>query len=593
MVRQRPRDYQVEAAGWALRRGRAVVCMPTGTGKTLIAAIWIEELLRSGRARKVLVLEPTRFMVEQTAEYLRREGIESRPVHGSLPKALRRRSWGARVVVATPEAVVAEWERFVTEGFDAVVIDECHHTTGKDAYKYVVTNWGFRWRLGLTPLVPRSRRAEIEDVIGEVRCWGWEDPRIAKYLPAWSAEVYEAPLNEVEESIYRDLEDFWSQYSGKERAPIGNAIRWFVRDGALALKESLRRGGKLSRVLGWVLPRLESGGVRDAHKLGALERALTDHEGFTKAIVFIERVSVAAYVAAALRASGWGVAELYGRRWVNPAEALEAARSARTEVVVATSAGEEGIDMPDADLLVVWSNTASPIRFVQRLGRVLRSAGYIKGQRYVVFIVTPDTVDVDSLIDGLVEAERVGVAVSVDPEVVRYVWSISRRRRFLDVISESPAPPDVVAAAVGAPRERAEESLKWLTTRGFAVYIHTPYGRVYASRNSIRELYRGYAEWLSPSQELLGKAVALVERRRVASAEGTYQQVRRRLAHALRRAGYFTELRFSTQVMIVPGLVRLVNLTYSFLIDSEDVLDLVLRNAYSAESILSKKEQSG
>ena len=590
MVRLRPRDYQVEAAKWALRKGRAVVCMPTGTGKTLIAAIWIEELLRSGRARRVLVLEPTRFMVEQTSEYLRREGIESRPVHGSLPKTLRRRNWGARVVVATPEAVVAEWERFVAEGFDAVVIDECHHTTGKDAYRYVVTNWGFRWRLGLTPLVPRSRKAEIEEAIGEVRCWGWEDPRIVRYLPAWSAEVYEAPLNEVEESIYRELEDFWAQYGGSDRAAVGNAIRWFVRDGALALKESLRKGGRLSKILGWVLPKLESAGVRKAHKMEALERALSDHEGFTKAIVFIERVSVAAYVAAMLRASGWGVAELYGRRWVNPAEALEAARSARTEVVVATSAGEEGIDMPEADLLIIWSNTASPIRFVQRLGRVLRSAGKARWQRYVVFIVTPDTVDVDSLIDGLVEAGRAGVAVSVDPEVVRYVWSISRRRRFLDVISESPAPPDVVAAAVGAPRERAEEALKWLASRGFAVYIHTPYGRVYASRDSIDKLYGTYAKWLTPSHELTGKAVASVKRRRVASAEGTYQQVRKRLSQALRRAGYFTELRFSTQVMVSRGLVRLVNLTYSFIIDNEDVLDLVLRNAYSAESILSKKK---
>ncbi len=592
MVRLRPRDYQVEAVRWALRKGRAVVCMPTGTGKTLIAAIWIEKLLRSGRAKRVLVLEPTRFMVEQTAEYLKREGIESRPVHGSLPRATRRRNWGAKVVVATPEAVVSEWGRFVEEGFDAVVIDECHHTTGKDAYRYVVTNWDFKWRLGLTPLVPRSRRADIEEAIGEVRCWGWEDPRIARYLPAWSAEVYEAPLNKVEECIYRELEDFWAQYGGGERAAIGNAIRWFVRDGALALKESLRKGGRLSKILGWVLPRLESGAVRKAHKLEALERALIDHEGFSKAIVFIERVSVAAYVAAMLRASGWGVAELYGRRWVNPAEALEAARSAKTEVVVATSAGEEGIDMPEADLLIVWSNTASPIRFVQRLGRVLRSAGVIRGQRYVVFIVTPDTVDVDSLIDGLVEAGRAGVAVSVDPEVVRYVWSISRRRRFLDVISESPAPPDIVAAAVGAPKERAEEALKWLASKGFAVYIHTPYGRIYASRESVDILYFKYDRWLTPSQELSGKAVAMVKRRRVASAEGTYQQVRRRLSQALMRAGYFTELRFSTQVMVSRGLVRLVNLTYSFIIDSEEILDLVLRNAYSAEFILSNKEQS-
>ncbi|BES81609.1 DEAD/DEAH box helicase [Pyrodictium abyssi] len=582
MARLKPRDYQREAAEWALREGAAVVCMPTGTGKTLVAVLWIEELLRSGRARRVLVLEPTRFLVEQSARFLQSQGLDAAPVHGSLSRGERSRGWRSRVVVATPEIVVAEWREFLSQGFDAVVVDECHHTTGQDAYMKVMKGYRFRWRLGLTAYVPPSRRREIEELIGRIRCWGWDDPRLSRYLPGWEAEVYEAPLNDAEARLYMLLEEAWDQATGGSRSLLGNAIRWLVRDGALALMESLERSQKLrSLVPREALSLLYSGGVRPAHKLGALERVLRDHEGFDKAIVFIDRVVVAEYVAEKL--AGYNPVLVLGRRRIDPREALDRARRPGTRLIVSTSAGEEGIDLPEASLLVVWSHTASPLRFIQRLGRVLRATDSARQRpRWVVFIATPDTVDVDSLVDGLLEARRAGVYVNIDPGVVEYIWSFSRRRRVLEAVEEQPAPLDVVARALGMPLPRAREALEWLQARGLAVYIYTHLGRVYAARTALQKLYTLYREALEPDRELEARITVYGENgQRLAGLRGVRDAVEARLARLLKRSGAFTRIVFTVQVPVGRGLVRLARLAYSYRVDTVDVLRLVLDNAYS------------
>ena len=43
-----PRPYQTEAAEWALAKGQAVCSLPTGTGKTLVALLWLKLLFEDG-----------------------------------------------------------------------------------------------------------------------------------------------------------------------------------------------------------------------------------------------------------------------------------------------------------------------------------------------------------------------------------------------------------------------------------------------------------------------------------------------------------------------------------------------------------------
>jgi superfamily II DNA or RNA helicase len=575
-----PRRYQLEAARWALSRRRAVVCMPTGTGKTLIAGLWIERLLSEGKARRVLVLEPTRFMVEQAAQYLREEvGLDARPLHGSLPHRVRMWAAGGRVVVATPEILASDSPPVRVEEFDAIVVDECHHTTGEDAYAVVMRRARAEWRLGLTAFVPPSRRWEVEELVGEVRCWGWDDPEIRPYIPPWVGEVYEAPLNDEERRLYEEIERLWEQASGPGRAVLGNALRWLARDGAMALRESYVRGGALRRMLSAVHDLIWSRGVRPLHKLGALERALRDHEGFEKALVFVERVSVAEELAR--RLSHLNPVLLLGRRRVDPREALERARSGGSRLVIATSAGEEGIDLPEVDLLVVWSNTASPLRFVQRLGRALRATGRGGRQRWVVFIATPDTVDVDSLLDGILAAREAGVEMGVSEEAVSRLIGLSRRRRVLEVIAESPAPEDVVARALGAPLERVREALRWLAEKGLAVYIYTPLGRVYAAKPAIGMLRERFPESMEPGR-------VRVEATIVCEGPGWRIRGARSLGEALERALRAMRRRGGCRALTVTvmawlgGRVEMRNLRYSFPVYEPEVMEAVLRNAFSA-----------
>ncbi len=455
-------------------------------------------LLSKGRARRVLVLEPTRFLVEQTSRVLRSFGIDAAAVHGSISRGVRRARWRKRVVVATPEIVVSEGFREFGEP-DAIVVDECHHTTGQDPYVEVAKRYKPFWRLGLTAFIPPSRRRMLEEYIGEARCWSWEDPRIRKFIPEWAGEVYEAPLNAHESRLYTSLERIWSESTGLKKVIVGNAIRWFVRDGAEALRETVSRSDRMRMALENLLPLIFSRYVRPAHKLPALRRVLSDHEGFSKAVVFVDRIAIARIIAAETRE--YNPVLMLGRRHVDPAAVLAKARREETRLIVATSAGEEGIDLPEVDLLIVWSNTASPLRFIQRLGRLLR-AGPRRRIKTAVFIATPDTVDIDSLIDGIVLAERHGVRMGISPDVVRYLMEMSRHRRILEVIEDTPLPPDLVARAVDLPLKRVEDSLKWLVRHGYAVYIYTPFGKVYGPRSDIQAFYRVHKDYLTPNTSL-------------------------------------------------------------------------------------------
>lgn len=583
-LRVRPRDYQVEAAEWALRRGRAVVCMPTGTGKTLVAVLWIVGLMERGLARRFLVLEPTRFLVEQVASYMRSvAGLDARPLHGSMPRGLREKAWPAPVVVATPEIIVAEWDVFLRQGFDAVVVDECHHTTGKDAYKKVMKGYEFRYRLGLTAHIPRGRRREIEETIGPVREWSWEDPRLAPYIPPWSAEVYEAPFNEAEKRLYEELEKRAWRSHGRDRMLYSMAARWLARDGALGLRESLARETRLAKLLQELRDMIEDERVRPAHKLPALLRALEDHEPFQKTIVFIDRVVVARHVAE--KTAKYKPVLIVGRRSrpEEVRETLQKAHSPETRLIVSTSAGEEGIDLPEADILAVWSHTASPTRFIQRHGRILRATG-ARRHKKVIYIVTPDTVDVDSLLDSLIEARRAGVHVNIDPETIKNLMELSRRRRILDIIAEHPMDEQLLHQATGMPQDRLRQMLRWLLRHGLAVYIYTPIGKVYTARETIDKLYTQYPESLTPDTTIKATITPKAAGRKQRSIKTTYSKALERLRNILRKYGEIEAIHATLQVPVSKALLRQVNLTYNYPIEDEKILKLVLDNIYAAKN---------
>ena len=565
--------------------------LPTGTGKTLIAVLWIRKLLLSGQARKVLVLEPTRFLVEQVTKYLRQVGhLDAAPIHGSYPKAHRESLWrSAQVVVATPEVVVADRDIVQNLRIDAVVVDECHHTTGKDAYVEVMKMLDYvPYRLGLSAFIPTRRAREIERLIGSIRSWSWRDPDVAPYIPPCIGEVYEAELNEAEKELLQALEHVRDSYVGRLRGLIQNAIRWFVRDGALALRDSMSRETILAKMLEPLRDKILDERVRPAHKLDPFMRVLRDHEGYAKAIVFIDRVAVATYVHSRLEQMGVKSVLIRGRMHRDALlQALEEARREDTRVIVSTSAGEEGIDLPDADLLVLWSISSSPLRLIQRHGRVLRAATATIGRlRFAVYIVTVDTIDVDSLIDAVEESRKLGIDLPLDVSTIEALWRRSARHRILSLLEGHPMTIDWLHEITGIPVDILRRDLRRLCQRGEVAYIHTYLGRIYFCRSDIEVLYERFEDCLTPDPELEATINYITE-------GGTQKRIRRatlsRALEVLRQAlseGPIMRIDVSLEVPVERGLIKLVNLHYVFRIDDEELLKLVLFNAYSVRSYM-------
>ena len=51
---------------------------------------------------------------------------------------------------------------------------------------------------------------------------------------------------------------------------------------------------------------------------------------------------------------------------------LEEFKQGQTNILIATSVGEEGLDIGEVDLIICYDSSASPIQMIQRMGRTGR-----------------------------------------------------------------------------------------------------------------------------------------------------------------------------------------------------------------------------
>ncbi len=448
--------------------------LPTGTGKTLIGIMYAERLAKEGR--KILVLEPTRLLVEQTYQFYKAySSLSVEAYHGLMRE---RPSLQRQVIITTPESALS----LRLGDTDVVIVDECHHAIGNDPLKKLLESLRAEYRLGLSAHIPSRHKKTITSLIGPIIQWSYDDPLIRPYIAEWVAEVYESPLGEKEREVYNKIEELFTRCDGKERMLYRLALTYLSRDGALALKESISRKTKLASLLSSLGDDILS--LEDLHKWNTLKSILEEHE-YSKAIIFVDRVVVAKRIADKLDA-----ALITGRKSLKEKrKELEEAKNA--SIVVSTSAGEEGVDLPTADLLIVWSNTPSPLRFIQRRGRVLRPVGRIP--KVVAFIVTPDTIDMDFFVESLFSAKQVGVDIGVLEAVVEKYMRLGWRGKILKLLEE-PMPEEWIAKLAGLPMASVKKHIRMLCESGDIVVVFTERGRSYLRTDVLPLLEERYPE---------------------------------------------------------------------------------------------------
>jgi len=492
------RPYQSEATDWALAKGQAVCSLPTGTGKTLVAVLWLKSLFEGNKIKNALILEPTRLLVNQTSDYFSyKAGAEGVPIDGRIPRPRRVELWQSELVVATPETAFNDID-FVH--FDAIVVDECHHTVGQDAFAKVMQQLRAGHRLGLSAFIPARREREITELIGPIRRWSWSDPEIVPYVPNWIGEVYEASLSDGELELLKVIR----QLPGGDGLIPALLERYLTRDGSVAVRESLTKKNRLTEAFGeMLLPMVPDDRM---HKLEAVNEVLGSHEP-RKAIIFVDRVVIADKVGA-LCPQMQPVVFKGKRGKFDQGTALHQARSEETRLVVSTSAGEEGIDLPSADLLVIWGNAASDIRFIQRLGRMMRKTG--EGLKFAIFVVTPESSDFDSFALGLAKAAETK-AIDVektfgwDPEVLwprTTWWHVSESLRGQPTVLPS------LEKQLSVRGRLADKVIGHATKRGRVFYL-------YDVAQMATDIIRWYLMWDSERPEF----AAIQEKMRSLSAE--------------------------------------------------------------------------
>ena len=144
------RQYQEQIVKQALLKN-TLVCLPTGLGKTLIAAVLMYNYHRWFPDGQIIFMAPTKPLVAQQVEACHDVvGLpeeDTAQLDGNVPVERRREFWRKRrVFYCTPQTVANDLAKGVFDASRVVlfVVDEAHRALKKYAYCSVVKHVGFR-----------------------------------------------------------------------------------------------------------------------------------------------------------------------------------------------------------------------------------------------------------------------------------------------------------------------------------------------------------------------------------------------------------------------------------------------------------------
>lgn len=298
---------------------KALVVLPTGLGKTYLAAFWAR------RFSRVLFIAHRDEILQQTLRTFQRifPGRRVAVYTGSS------NDFDAEILLASVYTMARNThrQRFSPDAFDLLVVDEFHHAAAT-SYGKVLDHFSPGFLLGLTATPERTDGRDI---------YGLCDGNLA-YQVSLGEAINEGWLSPFTYYGVRDSIDY-------------TAIRWRGNhyDGeALTLQQT--QANHAEEVLkGW-----------HAHRQ-------------TRTLAFCSSVRHAEFLNAVFRAQGiksdflHAGSELGARR-----QALADLNDGVLEVIFSVDLFNEGVDVPRVDTILMVRPTESSIVFLQQLGRGLR-----------------------------------------------------------------------------------------------------------------------------------------------------------------------------------------------------------------------------
>ena len=200
-----PRDYQIEATSRLLKFKNCTQEISTSGGKTLIAFIFFKYLFNDKKIKKMLYVVPNINLVTQSEDKF----YEYEDECGNKPNWKSASVFGGRkdddkninIVFGTYQTLAKKDLEYFKD-FDAVCIDECHHSSTLSIKKILIKCQNAEYKFGLTGTLP------IENSCNSFTIQSYLGPKV---YTIYSADLIAAgnatPVNVISiELNYLDLE---------------------------------------------------------------------------------------------------------------------------------------------------------------------------------------------------------------------------------------------------------------------------------------------------------------------------------------------------------------------------------------------------
>ena len=234
----KPREYQINIAREASGKNTLVV-LPTGLGKTIIAAMLAKVSLDNGR--RVIVIAPTRPLIDQHlktfTELFSEQNLIISGITGQTKISERKNIWQkSNLIISTPQTVLGDIMRNIVElnSYGLLIVDEAHRAIGNYAFveigkKFMAESTGFILAMTASPGSNRDHIDQIKENldIKKVIIRTENDPDVSPYVK-----------ETVKTAIYVD--------PGKEQTTISSLFKNALTSQLNALSGSVKEISKYS-----------------------------------------------------------------------------------------------------------------------------------------------------------------------------------------------------------------------------------------------------------------------------------------------------------------------------------------------------------
>lgn len=347
-----PMKHQQEALkAWIKEKRQGIVVMPTGSGKTFFAFLAMANVKRS-----TLIVVPTIDLLQQWASQLERMFQVPVGMLGGGSKEIR------EITVSTYDSAVLQME-YIGNKFGLIIFDECHHLPGQ-VNRMSASMCLAPYRLGLTATPERDDSDETDAVmrriLGKIVYRIHIDELEGSVLAPYVTHRIAVELTPEEEVEYHAARKKYIDFIRAMRIDFQDKSAWgrfvalcFQNKGGRAVFDAFLRQREIARC--------------GSGKLQILWRIILKYPG-ARIIVFTADNDTA-----------YKIGELFclpvithKTKAAERKEFLDSFRSGEYPVLVTSKVLNEGVDVPEANVGIVFSGSGSTREHIQRLGRILR-----------------------------------------------------------------------------------------------------------------------------------------------------------------------------------------------------------------------------